>query len=71
MEVERNLSDHDIVLRCIRGGIKAIDIAGYLSVNPSSISKIKSRKIKSFSPKLHERLLLLYQFVKLMGKDVM
>lgn len=64
MAMEHNLSDHDMVLKCIRGGLKAIDIAGYLNVNPSTITKIQTRKIKSFNPKLHEQLVCLHQFVK-------
>ena len=66
---QKKLSDHDMVLVCIQSGLKAIDIASYLDVNPSSITKIQSRKIRSFKPKLHDQLVLLCEFVKIMHKD--
>lgn len=69
MDLKKNLSDQRMALSCIRAGLKAIDIANYLNVNPSTITKIQSGKIKSFKPKLHGQLILLYEFVKFMSRD--
>ncbi len=62
--VKNNMSDQDMVFTCIKSGLKAIDIAGYLNVNPSTITKIQSKKIRSFKPKLHNRLVLLCEFLQ-------
>jgi hypothetical protein len=69
MDLKNNLSDQGMVLSCIRAGLKAIDIADYLNVNPSTITKVQSGKIKSFKLKLHGQLILLYEFVKFMSQN--
>jgi len=53
-------SDHDIVLGCIRQGVRATDIARCLRVNRSTIARVQSGRIKQLKPSLHRQLLMLY-----------
>jgi len=46
----------DLVWYCIRSGVKAVEISRALSVNPSSISRLQSGRLKRLRPSLHAKL---------------
>lgn len=60
-------SDHDIVLSCIRLGVRATYIARFLKVNRSTIARVQSGKIKHLRPRLHHQLLMLYLSLSMAG----
>ncbi len=60
-------SDHDIVLGCIRCGVKAIDIARCLKVNRSTIASVQSGRIRHLRPRLHHQLIMLYLSLRMAG----
>ena len=60
-------SDHDIIIGCIRRGVKAVDIARCLKVNRSTIARVQSGRIKHLRPRLHHQLLMLYLSLRVAG----
>lgn len=46
----------DLIWHCIRSGVKAVEISRALNVNPSSISRLQSGRLKRLRPSLHAKL---------------
>lgn len=60
MEMIKALSSQAMIDECIRKGLKSIDIAEFLNVNPSTITKVRTGMIKNFKADKLEQLVILY-----------
>lgn len=60
MEMIKDLSSQAMIDECIRKGLKSIDIAEFLNVNPSTITKVRTGMIKNFKAEKLEQLVILY-----------
>lgn len=65
------LSDDEIILRCIRRGVKAIELAKHLDVNRSTISKLRSGKAKCLRNARRKKLYDLYVSVVVDGDSAL